>query len=119
MFKYLGRILPSENSDCPAVSGNIFKVRQKWGKLSCMLIREGSYHWTSRRLYLSVLQYVLMFGSEMCVLMFHILRAMVSLHNRATCQISGRMHQRLWSRGCYYPLIREVLVDAGLEKIGV
>ena len=46
----------------------------------------------------------------------HILRAMVSFHNKVTCQISGRMHQRPLNRVWDYLPIEEALEEAGMEK---
>ena len=84
-----------------------------------MILWEGADPRTSGRLYVALVQYLLLFGSETWVVMSHIFRAMWSLHNRGPRQISGRMPQRLENLGWDYPLIGEALEDAGLETIGI
>ena len=63
-FNCLVRILSSECSYCLVVSGNLCKVRCKLGRFYHILVQEGSYPWTSGRLYVSVVQCVLILGLE-------------------------------------------------------
>ena len=80
-FKCLIFLLSFYNSDWPAVDGKCWKVRRKWGMFSQMIVHEGAYPHMSGRFYVTVVQYVLMFFSEMWVLMPCILMVMGSLHH--------------------------------------
>ena len=90
-FNYIGRIMLLDNSECKEVSGNLQKAWRKLGRFSRIIILGEEYTWTSWRFYVAVVQSVMMFGSETWVVMTCILRDIGSLHNGATCQISGRM----------------------------
>ena len=80
-FNYLRRILSSDESEWIAVVRNLHKVKHKWGRLYRMIVRKREDTWTYGRLYVTVVQYVLLFGSEMCMLTPHILREVGSLLN--------------------------------------
>ena len=41
-FKYLGRVIAEENEDCPVVVRNLRCSRQKWARLTWILIRKGT-----------------------------------------------------------------------------
>ena len=42
VFKYLGRLMTAGDDDWPAVVGNFGKVSKSWGRLSRILIGEGT-----------------------------------------------------------------------------
>ena len=95
--KYLGQILYTNSSDLPEVADNLQKTWRKWGRLSHILFHKGADPRTSRRLYIAVVKYVLLFGSEPWVATPHILRSMGSLHNWLSCRISVRIPWQLWN----------------------
>ena len=98
-FKHLSRILLYDDSYWPAVVGDLQKARQKWVSFSCSLLWKGSEPQKYRRLYVAVVQFPLMFGSEMLVVITCILKEMGSLHNWAAHRISDRITQRLQNGG--------------------
>ena len=55
-FKYLGRVLATEDYDWPEVVRNLRRARQKWACLTRVLRREGADAWTSGKIYLAVVQ---------------------------------------------------------------
>ena len=55
-FKYLGRVLLVEDDDWPAVVCNILRARQKWARLTKVLIRECVDARNSGQIYLEVVQ---------------------------------------------------------------
>ena len=73
----------------------------------------------SGRLYVEVVQSILLFVSEVWMVTPYILRVMWSLRNWVARWISGRITHQLRNGGCYYPPIGEALSEAGLEMIGV
>ena len=118
-FKYPSRLLSCYDSDWPVVAGNLWKLRWKWVRFSRILIREGADPCTSGYFYVTVVQSVLMFGSETWVVMSCTLWEMGGLYNWSARHISGRMPQRLHSEVWDYPPIGEGLADVVLEKIGI
>ena len=118
-FKYPTRLLLSDNSGWPEVTRKLSKACWKWGGFSHILVCEGSDPQTFWRFYIAVVQYVLIFGSDMCLVMSRILRAVGILRSHAAVRIYGKMPQMLRNRGWQYPPIRKALSDAVLEIIGL
>ena len=58
-FKYLGRVLAAEENYWPEVVCNFRHARQKWARLTWVLSREGADSQTSGKIYLAVVQSVL------------------------------------------------------------
>ena len=67
-FRYLGLTLSSANDDCPVVERNLRRARVKWGRLAKILGREGFYKRMAGRFYVTLVQTVLLFGSDTWVL---------------------------------------------------
>ena len=82
-FRYLGLTLPSTDDDWPAVEWNLWRTRVKWGRLANILGREGADKRTVGRLYVSVVQVVILFGSETWVLTPPLEKALVGFHHRS------------------------------------
>ena len=59
-FKYMGRVLATEDDDWPSVVRNLWRARQKWAWLTHILIREGADAHTLGHIYLAVVQLVLL-----------------------------------------------------------
>ena len=118
-FKYPSRLLLSDNIGWLEVTRKLSKALRKWGRFSHMLVLEGSDPRTFWRFYIAVVQYVLIFGSDMCLVMSRILRAVGILRSHAAVRIYGKMPQMLRNRGWQYPPIRKALSDAVLEIIGL
>ena len=53
-FKYLGRVISSEEKYCPAVVHNLWRSQQKWLRLYRLLRRKGADACTSGKFYLAV-----------------------------------------------------------------
>ena len=68
-----------------------------------MIVRQGEDPNTPGRLYVTVVESVLMIISETWVVMLSILRTMGSLYNQTTQHISDRMPLRLNNEGWDYP----------------
>ena len=61
-FKYLGIIFSAPDVDCPAVVHNLQRAQQKWVQLSRVLSRYVAYAHTLGRIYMVVVQAVLLYG---------------------------------------------------------
>ena len=89
-FKYLGRVLAAEDDYWPAVVRNLRHARQKWERLTWVLSREGADARTSGQIYLSVVQLVVLYGSETWVLTPHMQRVLGGFHHRVAHRLTGR-----------------------------
>ena len=63
-FKYLGRLLLVAYKDCKAVVHNLWRSRKKWVRLFRVLIREGADARTLGRIYMALVQAVMLYGLE-------------------------------------------------------
>jgi hypothetical protein len=80
-FKYLGRILSKNDSDCAAVENNLQKARMKWGRISRLLTREGTYPKAMATFYKAIVQSVLLYGAESWVINKEVERRLQSFHH--------------------------------------
>ena len=67
-FRYLGRVLLVADDNFPGVLHNLRKAHQKWEWLSRVVIREGVYARTLGRIYVTVVQAVMMYGFDTWVM---------------------------------------------------
>ena len=88
-FKYLGRVLASDDDDWPAVKANIHKARKRWGQVARILSREGATTSTMAYFYKAVVQAVLLYGSETWVLTQKMWKAIEGFHNCCARYIAG------------------------------
>ena len=61
-FKYLGILLLAADDEWPAVVHNLQREWKKWERLSRVLIREGSDSRALGRIYVTMVQTVMMYG---------------------------------------------------------
>ena len=117
-FKYLGRILEENDDDWLALQGNIYKARQKWGRIGKILSKEKAKPRIMAIFYKAVVQSVLLYGSESWVLTKKMLQTLRSFHHRCARYITNRhikqdMETGEWS----YPNTKATLEEAGLWTI--
>ena len=86
-FKYLGRIILGLYEEWPVVVHNLWQSRQKWAHMSSVLSREGADARTSGRIYVAVVNVVLLYGLETWVTTPHIGRVLVGLHHRVASRV--------------------------------
>ena len=68
VFKYLGRLIASDDDDTQAVRGNLAKARRVWARISRVLRAENASARVCGMFYKATMQSVLLFGSETWVL---------------------------------------------------
>ena len=61
LFRYLGQTLPSNDDDWLTVEQNLRRAREKWGRQTKILGREGEDKRTAGKFYVTVVQAVLLF----------------------------------------------------------
>ena len=104
MFNCLKILLTATDDDCPAVIDNLWKARKSWSCMAQTLRREGVDTNTEWRLYVTVVQFILMFGSETWVVTPQIKWMLGGFHHKVVRRILGKIPQ--WrSEGMWeYPL---------------
>ena len=63
-FKYLGRVLSFDDNDTSAISRNIKRVRQVWGRISKVIAKDSVPVPVAGMFYQAVIAAVLLYGSE-------------------------------------------------------
>ena len=101
-FKYLGRIMTDNDSDTMCIDANIKKARQQWFSISKILKREGANAVCMARFYITVVQSVLLYGSESWSIDQKNMIKLQSFHNRALRYMTGS-HIRKYGEEWNYP----------------
>ena len=116
-FKYLGRVVKSNDDDRPAMKANMKKARAAWGRISGILTREGANPKAMASFYKAIVQSVLLYGAESWVLTLSMEKELQSFHRRCARYITG-LHIRPNQDGTWtHPSSVEVLEKAGLLTI--
>ena len=117
-FKYLGRILTQDDRDWTAIAANIRKARQRWGMVARILSREGATTKTMGYFYKSIVQSVLLYGSETWVVTEQARKSLNTFHHRCARYISGHHIKKNPDDTWEYPRSEEVLEECGLYSMG-
>lgn len=116
-FKYLGRILTDTNSDWPSLYHNLLKARRRWALVSRILEKEGASVRARGMFYKSIVQSILLFGSETWTVTGAMLKVLDSFHHRIARRITGKMARRSPDGEWVYPPLQEALQEAGLYSM--
>ena len=116
-FKYLGRIMTAGDNNWTVVAGNLLKAQKSWGRLARILSMEGADNRVSGTFFKAVVQQVLLFGAETCVLTPRIERELESFMHGAARRITGRQPRRGWDGKWYYPSLAGAMTEAGFTEI--
>jgi Reverse transcriptase (RNA-dependent DNA polymerase) len=118
VFKYLGRLLSSNDSDWPTVYYNLKKAQMRWRRVSRVLTREGADPRVCGMFYKAVVQSVLLYSCETWVITSQVLDVLKGFHHRMARRLSGKRPYFLPAeRKWVYPPIMEALEEAGLFSI--
>ena len=115
--QYLGRVLFSEDDEWASVVSNIWRSRQKWAQLTRVLSREGGDERTSGQIYLTVVQSVMLYGSETRVVTSHIGKVLGGLHHRVTQSLTGRQPWQERGGVWVYPPLDSAMAEATLKDL--
>ena len=96
--KYLRNLLTTINYHWPAVIFNLKKFQKSWYQFFRILGREGADPKMSGRLYMAVVQAILIFGSETWVETLRMVRLLGIFHQRVRRRLSGMQPWR-WTYG--------------------
>ena len=82
-----------------------------------VLVREGAYVQTSGIFYVTVVQEVLLYESDMWVVSLHIGRTLVGFHHRVARILTGHKLQKGLDGVWLYPPLEEVMAELGLHEV--
>ena len=88
-FQYLGSPLDQTDDDWPAMRRNTMHTRLFWGRLGTLLQREGAYPRVAAMFYRAVVQAILLYGSEIWVILIAMERKVEGTHTELLRQITG------------------------------
>lgn len=89
-FRYLGRMLSSNDSDLVAVKTNLQKARRQWGRICSVLCKSDVPPKVMGYFYKTIVQSVLLYGSETWALSTRIRSLLASFHKRCARHLTGR-----------------------------
>ena len=116
-FKLLGRVLVAEENEWTEVVHNLRSARQKWAWLNRVLIREGLYAWTSGKIYLAVVQSVLLYESETWVLTLCMERFLGGFHHSVAHRLTGQQMRKGQNGGWVYSPLEDAMAEARLQEV--
>ena len=81
-FKYLGRFILAVDDNLPAVVHNLQRAQKKWAQLTWVLSREGTDALTLVKIYLVVVQLVMLHGLKVWVMIPRIRSVLGRFHHK-------------------------------------
>ena len=94
---------------------NLQHARHKWERLTQVLIREGAYTQSLGKIYLAVVQVVLLYWSETWVLTPRMQRVLDVFHNRVAHRLMGRKLRKGRDGGLVYLLLEDAMAEARFQ----
>ena len=93
------------------------RARQKRAWQTQVLSREGADTRTLGKIYLVVVQAVLLYGSETWVLTPHMQRVLGGFHHRVARRLTRKKTRKVRDGGWVYPPLEDLMVEAGLQEV--
>ena len=118
-FKYLGRILHEKDCDDSAINQNLKRARDRWGRIGRILSKKGANAKIMGIFYKTIVQSILLYGSETWVISKQMLRMLRSFHRRCARFITGKHIWQDKEGNWHHPSSKEVLEMAGLKEIEI
>ena len=116
-FKYFRRFISAADNNWPTLVKNLQRARQKWARLTRVMIREGADDRTSDQIYLVVVQSVMLYGPETWRITPHIGRVWGGLRHRVTLRMTGRQPWKGRDGIWVYPPLEDPMVEVGLQEV--
>ena len=89
----------------------------KWARLSWVMSREGADAWTLGRIYVAVVQAVMLYRSETWNMTPPTGRVLGGFHHRVARRMTRRQPQKVQDGGWVHPYIEETMGEAGLKEM--
>ena len=110
-------VLLAEDDEWPQVVRNLRRARQKWERLTWVLIVEVADARTSGQIYLDVVHLVLLYWSEAWVLTPRFQSVLGKFHHRVARRLTGRKPCKGRDKGWVYPPLEDAMAEVGLEEV--
>ncbi len=119
VFKYLGRLLAQDDDDIQAIRVQLQKARGTWARVGQVLRAENVPPWVAARFYKAVVHAVLLYVSEMWVLLTAALASLVEgFHIRAAYRMAARHKLRRGpGKRWIYLKSTDVLKECGMSTL--
>jgi hypothetical protein len=102
-FKYLGHVLDKKDNDWPTINHNIKRARIAWGRIWKVLSTERADMNAMTFVYRAVVQAVLLYGAESCVVTSTMAQKLEALHHRCARYITRKHMQENPDGSWTYP----------------
>jgi hypothetical protein len=117
-FKYLGRVIKNNDDDWSAANQNVKKATTTWGRICKILSKEGANPKVMATVFKTVMQAMLLYGSESWVLSLTMGKKLHSFHQRWAQYITGQhILRQNPDKSWTCPSSSSVLLKAGLWSI--
>ena len=117
LFQYLGRIICDDDSDDVAAYTQLKKARACWGRLGAILRSDGASPTTMGKFWKTILQAVLLYGSETWVISRRCLRRLIAFQARCARYMARRHIRQLPDGHWEHPPTAEVLADCKMHPL--
>ena len=118
-FKYLGRVLADNDDDTKCIEGNIRKARARWNCIANILKRDGANAKCMAKIYMAVVQAVLLYGADSWAVSEKNLRKLRAFHHRAVRYMTGQHIVKISEEVWEYPNHDKLQRECGLFPIEV
>ena len=116
-FKYMVRVLTAVYDNWAAVISNLMKLQKRWVKFSCILGKEVANVQVYGLFYKAMVQSVLIYRSEMWVLMPQMVRTLGNFHHRVARNLIRWKLRQQANKGWFYPPLEKDMQEVRLEEI--
>ena len=116
-LEYIRRVILEAEDNWLEVASNLQQSQQKWEKLTRVISREGADARTLGKIYLAVVQLVILYRLETWVTTPHIGRVWGGLRHRVTLRMTGRQPWKGRDGIWVYPQLEDPMVEVGLQEV--
>jgi len=116
-FRYLGRILQESDLDDKAVRSNLGKAQAAWGRIKAVLSADEVSPPVMGKFYKTIIQSVLLYGSESWVISQRLRRRLDSFHHRCARYMANKHIRQLPNGEWDFPDTTEVLEICKLNPL--
>ena len=116
-FKYLGRVLHEDDDDRHVMNRQLQRAISCWNGINKILIQQNISMRDRKIFFITIVQAVLLYGSESWTLSTKNISKLAAFHHRVARQLTGKQITKHRDGTWTFPGTDEVLREAGLLKI--
>jgi len=115
-YRYLGRVLATNDNEWPTIYRNLQRARQQWARISRLMRTEHVEKKAAGMFYKAIVQSVLLYCCETWVIDERMLQTLSAFHHRVSRHIT-KCHPTLRDGIWHYPAVDSTLDAAGLYHL--